>query len=222
MMHYINDFSSLHDDLELECQQVSFAEVYIYKNVIPAVVDTFGVTSDLIICCLTNNRFSKVRQVSKLQIQIEKKWIGYMECLMFLLLSALAHLPLLFQFEVVTVKESFDNQTLTCYKSNFAPVTETSEWSIYMFTFHATMRIMPTLFIISLNLKMYFDIKRLFDDRQKRLEVITRFLFIDFNLWLKKDKHSLNLFPHGIMVPGIHQGQVDKVGLMQKHHHQSL
>lgn len=126
----------------------------------PTLIDTFGITSDLIIVCLAVNRFGKVRELHLLRNEGEESAKeGYLQCLIAFFISLLAHTPLFWQHSVEQGEE--------CLTSEKSYVTQKPIWDIYLFIFHASMRVIPTLFIIILNLQMYFEIKRRMVEQKK-------------------------------------------------------
>lgn len=165
--------------MEELCEHLSYEGVFLYKNVITTLVDTFGITSDLIVCCLTVNRFAKVKEISSLQD--DNIWIGYLECFVAFLLSLLAHSPLFIQHDVFFVNDtssflqnnnSIDVQfqrKFSCILDSKSQVTKTATWKTYVFLFHSTMRVVPTFFIIFMNLKMYLEVKKIMFARKKAL-----------------------------------------------------
>lgn len=183
LIHFF--YSSSYDSQSL-CKCITRTGIYVYKNVFPTLIDTFGITSDLIIVCLAVNRFSKVRELHVLRTEAdESPKDGYLQCLIAFLLSLLAHAPLFWQYSV--------QETDHCWQSEQSAVTEKIIWDWYLIIFHASMRVIPTLFILILNLQMYFEIKRRMVERKKatlqhslpnlqsRLSVISRAMSISEN-----------------------------------------
>lgn len=110
-----------------------------------------------------------------LRIVDEKKWIGYMESFLAFLMSLLAHSPLFFKYEVIQTEFLRQGCNVTFEKyCNYScwiiqpskMALESATWEAYTVTFNAIIRVVPTMFIIFLNLQMYFEIKRLMFSRR--------------------------------------------------------
>ena len=88
-------------------------------------------------------------------------------------MSLLAHSPLFFKYEVIQTEflrqgcnvTSEKNCNFSCWISQPSKMAlESATWEAYTLTFNAIIRVVPTIFIIFLNLQMYFEINSISTD----------------------------------------------------------
>jgi hypothetical protein len=113
--------------------------------------------------------------VAMLKVEKQTKWIGYLEFIVGLGVSLLAHIPIFFQYHVYETKvyiqqeehTTANNITINCTLFVKNNVTETTEWVIYNVVTHSLIRVLPTVFIIALNVSMILKIRELFATRKR-------------------------------------------------------
>lgn len=60
IMLALRDYSTSNDNIDL-CEKLTESGLKMFRNVLPVFIDTFGTTADLIIACMTFNRYIMLR-----------------------------------------------------------------------------------------------------------------------------------------------------------------
>ncbi len=111
-----------------------------------------------------------------------------MDCVSALITSLLAHTPYFFQYNMCFLTYPEESQSVIslatmgmdniikddidgCWLRARDRVTDQIEWEIFNILTHTVLRIIPTLFIIALNLAMYQRIKEIMSNRRRLLRV---------------------------------------------------
>ena len=61
--------------------------------------DIFGTSTDLVVCCLTMNRFIKVKSIKEKKKYKERRWLAFVMAFAMVILNLVIHIPQFFAFQ---------------------------------------------------------------------------------------------------------------------------